>query len=158
MEQLNLPQYDARVRNNIGNGLQEIWDSQRRRWVKLTPEEWVRQNFVHFLINHCQYPAGRIGNEIAIKVGDLERRCDSVVFGDEAEPVMILEFKATTVTLTQEVFEQISRYNIALHVDWLVVSNGLRHFCCHLNRQANRWEFRQGLPGYPELLRPAAQP
>ncbi len=151
MENLNLPSYPFRTRRNPTNSLQEIWDTQRRRWVKLTPEEWVRQHFVHFLIDYLKYPSGRIGNEIAIKVGKLERRCDSVVFGDSVEPLMIVEYKAATVTLTQEVFDQISRYNIALQVDWLIVSNGLQHYCCHLNREANRWEFLQGIPSYQDL-------
>jgi type I site-specific restriction-modification system R (restriction) subunit len=151
MESLNLPSYAVRLRQNPTNSQQEIWDTQRRRWVKLTPEEWVRQHFVHFLIDYFNYPAGRIGNEIAIKVGKLERRCDSVVFGDNGEPLMIVEYKATTVQLTQQVFNQISRYNIALQVDWLLVSNGLQHYCCHLNREANRWEFLQEIPGYQEL-------
>lgn len=152
MEPLNLPAYPLRRRLNPETGNEEVWDTQRHRWVKLTPEEWVRQHFVHFLIEHCQFPAGRIGNELAIKVGKLERRCDSVVFGNKAEPVMIVEYKATTVQLTQQVFDQISRYNIALQVDWLLVSNGLQHYCCHLNRQENRWEFLQGIPTYQELI------
>lgn len=154
MEPLNLPEYPLRVRQNPETGNQEVWDTQRKRWVKLTPEEWVRQNFVHFLTDHCHYPTGCIGNEIAIQVGKLERRCDTVVFGKNSNPVMIVEYKATTVPLTQQVFDQISRYNIALHVDWLLVSNGLHHYCCHLIRQENRWEFLQGIPTYQELIEP----
>ena len=151
MERLNLPSFGIRTRQNPDNQLEEIWDTQRRKWVKLTPEEWVRQHFVHFLTGPCAYPAGRIGNEIAIRVGKLERRCDTVVFGNEGEPLMIVEYKASSVQLTQEVFDQISRYNIALQVDWLVVSNGMQHYCCHLNRASNRWEFLQEIPAYPEL-------
>ena len=151
MDTLNLPSYEVRTRLNPKTSLQEIWDTQRRRWVKLTPEEWVRQHFVHFLVEYLHYPSGRIGNEIAIKVGKLERRCDSVVFGDSGEPLLIVEYKAPTVTLSQEAFNQIGRYNIALQVDWLLVSNGLQHYCCHLNREAGRWEFLQGIPSYPEL-------
>lgn len=151
MENLNLPSYPYRTRLNPKSSLQEIWDTQRRRWVKLTPEEWVRQHFVHYLIDHLKYPSGRIGNEIAIKVGKLERRCDSVIFGDSVEPLMIVEYKAASVTLNQEVFDQIGRYNIALQVDWLIVSNGLQHYCCHLNREANRWVFLPEIPSYQDL-------
>ncbi|MBR5068407.1 MAG: type I restriction enzyme HsdR N-terminal domain-containing protein [Bacteroidales bacterium] len=151
MDILNLPTFDVRTRQNPKNSQQEIWDTQRRRWVKLTPEEWVRQHFVHFLIEVMGYPSGRIGNEVCIRVGQLERRCDSVVFGDEGEALMIVEYKATSVRLTQDVFDQVSRYNIALQVDWLVVSNGIQHYCCHLNREANRWEFLPEIPSYPVL-------
>lgn len=151
MEALNLPPYACRTRQHPKSGQQEIWDTQRRRWVRLTPEEWVRQHFVHYLVDHLKYPAGRVGNEIAIRVGQTEKRCDSVVFGDEGEPLMIVEYKATTVQLTQHVFDQISRYNMALHVAWLVVSNGQQHFCCHLDTVSGQWEFLRGLPAYQDL-------
>lgn len=154
MERLNLPSFGIRTRKNPETNLEEIWDTQRRKWVKLTPEEWVRQHFVHYLIGPCAYPAGHIGNEVSIKVGKLERRCDTVVFGNTGEPLMIIEYKASTVQLTQETFDQVSRYNIALKVDWLVVSNGMQHYCCHLNRAENRWEFLQGIPAYLELMQP----
>lgn len=153
MDTLNLPSFNARIRQNPQNGLEEIWDTQRKKWVKLTPEEWVRQHFVHYLIDSLQYPSGRIGNEISIKVGQLERRCDTVIFGDDTSALMIIEYKATSVTLTQQVFDQVSRYNLALKVDWLIVSNGLNHYCCHLNRSKNCWEFVREIPTYQELIR-----
>lgn len=151
MESLNLPSYPARTRQNPKTGVGEIFDTQRRRWVRLTPEEWVRQHFVHYLIDVLHYPAGRVGNEIAISVGQTSKRCDSVVFGNEGEPLMILEFKATSVQLSQETFNQISRYNMALQVQWLVVSNGRQHFCCHLDAVNGQWEFLRGLPAYQDL-------
>lgn len=149
---LNLPQFDCRLRLSPTTRLDEIWDTQRRKWVRLTPEEWVRQNFVHFLINQKGYPAGRIGNEVSIKVGQLERRCDSVVFGREGEPVMIVEYKAPSVQITQKVFDQIARYNIALQVDWLIVSNGMQHYCCHLLRDQHKFEFVSEIPKSEELF------
>lgn len=149
---LNLPQFDCRLRLSPTTRLEEIWDTQRRKWVRLTPEEWVRQNFVHFLINQKGYPAGRIGNEVSIKVGQLERRCDSVVFGREGEPVMIVEYKAPSVQITQKVFDQIARYNIALQVDWLIVSNGMQHYCCHLLRDQHKFEFVSEIPKSEELF------
>lgn len=154
MERLNLPTFELRRRQNVDAGFEEIWDTQRKRWVKLTPEEWVRQNFVHFLIDVLHYPAGRIGNEIAIRVGQLEKRCDTVVFGDNAQAIMIVEYKATTVTITQQVFDQISRYNMSLKVDWLVVSNGLQHYICHFNQSSQRWEFLREIPAYQVLIQP----
>lgn len=149
---LRLPDFDARVRLSPTSHLEEIWDTQRHRWVRLTPEEWVRQHFVNFLIKHHQYPTGRIGNEVSVKVGQLERRCDTVVFGNEGHPIMIVEYKSPAVSITQKVFDQIARYNIALQVDWLIVSNGLQHYCCHLLRAENRYEFVDTIPPYQQLL------
>lgn len=152
MEALNLPNYNIRTRSNPQSHQEEVWDTQRRRWVRLTPEEWVRQHFVHYLIEGLLYPAGRVGNEIAIHVGQTDKRCDTVVFGNEGQPILIVEYKATTVQLSQQTFNQICRYNMALQVDWLMVSNGLQHYCCHLNRTTQRWEFLRALPTYQELL------
>lgn len=150
--ELNLPTFDYRLRQSPKNQQEEIWDSQRKRWVKLTPEEWVRQHFVHFLISEQGFPAGCIGNELSIKVGQLEKRCDSVVFGSDGLPLMIIEYKAPTVPITQKVFNQISRYNITLQVDWLIVSNGLQHYCCHLLREKNLFEFLPQLPRFENLI------
>lgn len=150
-EALNLPAFDVRLRISPKTQLEEIWDTQRKRWVRLTPEEWVRQHFVHFLISEQGFPSGCIGNEMSIKVGQLEKRCDSVIFGKDGKPLMIVEYKAPTVAITQKVFNQISRYNITLQVDWLIVSNGLLHYCCHLNREQNRFDFLPQLPRFEEL-------
>lgn len=150
--QLNLPPYESRLRLSPTTKLEEIWDTQRKKWVRLTPEEWVRQHFVHFLIDHRQFPSGRIGNEIPIKVGQLEKRCDTVVFGNDGQPVMVVEYKAPNVPITQKVFNQIARYNITLQVDWLIVSNGLQHYCCHLLRDEQKFVFVEGMPSYEEIL------
>jgi hypothetical protein len=150
--QLNLPSYAPRLRPSETGGWQ-IFDSQRRRYVRLTPEEWVRQHFVHFLIaSPTAYPAGAIGNEIEIRVGTTAKRCDSIVFDPKGRPLAIVEYKATTVELTQKVFDQIARYNVALHVNHLLVSNGLRHYCCRLNRERTAFEFLDHIPTYSELL------
>lgn len=149
---LNLPAFDSRQRISPTTKLEEIWDTQRRKWVRLTPEEWVRQHFVHYLVAHLGFPAGRIGNEVSIQVGQLERRCDSVVFDNAGKPAMIVEYKAPSVQITQKVFDQIARYNIALQVDWLIVSNGMQHYCCHLLRDEHRFEFVEGIPPYPQIV------
>lgn len=150
-EALNLPAFEHRLRISPKTQLEEIWDTQRKRWVKLTPEEWVRQHFVHFLISCQGFPEGCIGNEISIKVGQLEKRCDSVIFGKDGNPQVIVEYKAPTVAITQKVFDQIARYNITLQVDWLIVSNGLQHYCCHLDREQQRFAFVKELPTYESL-------
>lgn len=148
---LNLPAFDCRTRISPKTQVEEIWDTQRKRWVRLTPEEWVRQHFVHFLITSQGFPAGCICNEMSIKVGQIEKRCDSVVFDNQARPLMIIEYKAPTVAITQKVFDQISRYNITLQVEWLIVSNGLHHYCCHYLKEKNQFEFLQQLPLYSQL-------
>ena len=142
---LNLPDYEPRLRMSPSSHLEEIWDPQRMKWVRLTPEEWVRQHFVNFLINHHGYPAGRIGNEVQIQVGQLGRRCDTVVFGHEGEPVMIVEYKSPAVKITQKVFDQIAVYNMQLNVPYLIVSNGLQHYMCQVDRESKRYIFSKKL-------------
>jgi len=148
---MNLPPCELRTRRNEKLGFEEVFDPQRRKWVKLTPEEEVRQCFVHYLIHELGYPAGRLGNEVAIRVGQTEKRCDSVVFDAQGRPAVIVEFKATTVSLTQKVFDQIARYNLALQVRFLMVSNGLHHYCCYLDPQTQRFQFLREFPRWEQL-------
>lgn len=147
---LNLPYANTKI--VVRNEKQMVFDFLRKRFVALTPEEWVRQQFTHFLVEHKGYPAMFIGNEITLSVGTLSRRCDSVVFNKSAEPVMIIEYKAPTVKITQKVFEQICSYNIALHAPYLTVSNGLQSYCCRIDKEANTYEFLKDIPAYGELL------
>ena len=147
---LNLPYANTKI--VVRNEKQMVFDFLRKRFVALTPEEWVRQQFTHFLVEHKGYPAMFIGNEITLSVGRLSRRCDSVVFYKSAEPVMIIEYKAPTVKITQKVFEQICSYNIALHAPYLTVSNGLQSYCCRIDKEANTYEFLKDIPAYGELL------
>ena len=147
---LNMPYANTKI--VVRNEKQMVFDFLRKRFVALTPEEWVRQQFTHFLVEHKGYPAMFIGNEITLSVGRLSRRCDSVVFNKSAEPVMIIEYKAPTVKITQKVFEQICSYNIALHAPYLTVSNGLQSYCCRIDKEANTYEFLKDIPAYGELL------
>lgn len=147
---LNLPYANTKI--VVRNEKQMVFDFLRKRFVALTPEEWVRQQFTHFLVEHKGYPAMFIGNEITLSVGRLSRRCDSVVFNKSAEPVMIIEYKAPTVKITQKIFEQICSYNIALHAPYLTVSNGLQSYCCRIDKEANTYEFLKDIPAYGELL------
>lgn len=147
---LNLPYANTKI--VVRNEKQMVFDFLRKRFVALTPEEWVRQQFTHFLVEHKGYPAMFIGNEITLSVGRLSRRCDSVVFNKSTEPVMIIEYKAPTVKITQKVFEQICSYNIALHAPYLTVSNGLQSYCCRIDKEANTYEFLRDIPAYGELL------
>ena len=149
MNELNLPVYGARIRGTQEHP--EIFDFLRRRYVALTPEEWVRQHFTHWLVSFKGYPQGLLGNEIELRVGDKRLRCDSIVYDRQARPVMVIEYKAPTVRLTQRVFSQIASYNLLLHVDYLVVSNGLQHYCCRMDYARQSYEFLEQIPDYGKL-------
>lgn len=147
---LNLPAFECHVRTN-SSGQEEIFDTQRKKYVRLTPEEWVRQHFVNYLINILQFPQGRIGNEIPIKVGLTEKRCDTVVFDEEGKAKVIVEYKASSVSITRKVFDQIARYNLTLQVQYLVVSNGLQTYCCRFDQESGQFVFLPAIPQYSDL-------
>ena len=149
MTSLNLPPYDIK----LGGTRQrpQIFDFLRRRFVALTPEEWVRQHFTHWLVGHKGYPQALLGNEIELTVGEKKLRCDSILYNKELQPRMILEYKAPSIALTQKVFNQISTYNLLLHVDYLVVSNGLQHYCCRMDYEQHTYHFLETVPTYSEL-------
>lgn len=149
MYQLNLPRYDIRISEQAGR--RTILDVLRRKYVALTPEEWVRQHFVHFLIGHKGYPPALLANEIELRSGSKRLRCDSVLYDSSLRPRMIIEYKAPTVAIQQKVFDQISVYNMLLHVDYLVVSNGLNHYCCRMDYANHRYVFLHEIPDYQEL-------
>lgn len=146
---LNLP--PAPLRTRLEDGKMQVFDILRRRYVALTPEEWVRQHFVYFLIQQKRYPTALLGNEVPLKVGLMQKRCDSILYGKDAKPVMILEYKAPSVNITQKVFDQICRYNITLRVPYLVVSNGLQHYCCHVDYEKGTYGFLSDIPDYNSL-------
>ena len=149
MLKLNLPTFDYKI-NRTRDGLQ-IYDRLRRKFVALTPEEWVRQQFVHFLIRHKGYPAECIGNEVSITLGATKKRCDTVIYGSHAEPLMVIEYKSPNVEITQKVFEQICRYNIKMKVEWLVVSNGLQHYCTRIDYENGTYQFVEDIPAFTSI-------
>ena len=146
---LNLPSFEAKVIRK--DGRPAIFDFIRRRYVALTPEEWVRQHFVHFLIEHKGYPRALMANEVQLKLNHTQKRCDTVLYRRDLTAQMIVEYKAPDVEITQAVFEQIGRYNLVLHVDYLVVSNGLQHYCCRMDYVQNRYQFLPDIPLYEKL-------
>ncbi|MBO4801215.1 MAG: type I restriction enzyme HsdR N-terminal domain-containing protein [Bacteroidaceae bacterium] len=146
---LNLPPAALKLRNDDGHTM--VLDPLRRRFVRLTPEEWVRQHFTAYLIHEKGYPAGLLGNEVSLTLNGTARRCDTVLYGLDRQPRMIIEYKAPSVTLTQKVFDQICRYNIVLRVEWLIVSNGLQHVVCRLDLEKGTYEFLPQVPLYGEL-------
>ena len=150
MHALNLPAYEARI--TINDGKRQIFDPLRKSYVALTPEEWVRQHFVNFLLNVKGFPATLMANEVAITLNGMKKRCDTVVYDKALKPRVIVEYKAPTVKITKEVFAQISRYNLTLKVDYLIVSNGLQHYCCMMDYTSNTYRFLQEIPEYNSIL------
>lgn len=150
MHPLNLPPFPIKTTEKDGHTA--VFDFLRRRYVRLTPEEWVRQHFTHFLVEHKGYPAGLLANEMTVRVGGVARRCDSVLF-DRADgvPRMILEYKAPNVRITQDVFQQIYSYNSVLRAKYLVVSNGLEHYCCRVDYARMHVSYLKDIPDYATL-------
>lgn len=143
---LNLPKYDTKIIE--ADGKASIFDILRRNYVALTPEEWVRQHFVHYLIEYKKYPAALMANEVGLEMNGMKRRCDTVIYDHRLNPRMIIEYKAPTVKIDRSVFAQIARYNLVLRVDYLVISNGIRHYCCKMDYENNSHIFLNEIPDY----------
>ena len=146
---LNLPPAALRLSQREGHTM--VFDFLRRRYVKLTPEEWVRQHFVHYLVNHKGYPQELLANEVSLALNSTSKRCDTVLYDKEARPLAIVEYKAPNIQLTQKVFDQITRYNIVMRVPFLMVSNGLQHYCCRVDYETNAYTFLPEIPPYEEI-------
>lgn len=115
----------------------QVYDPIRRKWLCLTPEEWVRQHFVNWMINCLGYSPYRITNETAITFNRMARRCDTVIFDRHNRPCIIIEYKAPQINISQKVFDQIVRYNMVLKARYLIVSNGLTHYCCEISYEGD---------------------
>ncbi len=148
MDMLNLP--SAPLRYERQGAQLKVLDPLRRRFVALTPEEWVRQHFVHYLIAFRGYPAGLMANEITLSLNGTSRRCDSVIYDRLGKPWMIVEYKAASVPVTRTVFEQILRYNIVMRAPYLTVTNGLHIYCCHIDIADGSYQFIDDLPAFPD--------
>ena len=146
---LNLPNFDIKVKKSADQLL--VWDETRRKYIALTPEEWVRQHFVHFLISEKGYRQELIANEVSIKLNGTAKRCDTVIYDRLLTPLMIVEYKAPSITITPKVFDQIVRYNRVLHVQYLIVSNGIRHFCCQIDYETLSYRFLKEIPDAQEV-------
>ena len=146
---LNLPGFEPKVTEK--DGKRTIFDPVRRKYVALTPEECVRQHFVNYLITFKNYPKELLANEVLVKLNGTSKRCDTVAYNRFLAPLVIVEYKAPTVSITSAVFDQIARYNMVLHVEYLIVSNGLNHYCCKIDYDSQTYTFLNGIPGYDEL-------
>lgn len=149
MQRLNLPTYSFNIKS-LDKGRQ-IFDICRKKWVAFTPEEWVRQHLLHYFTTELNYPVGLVAIELAVRINKLNRRCDMVVYNRKGLPVMIVECKAPEVKLDQKVFNQVSGYNLDLQVRYLLVSNGIIHFCARLNQAGGSYTFLQKFPDYSIL-------
>ena len=132
---LNLPPASLSLRSGA-KGV-EVYDVLRGAWIVLTAEEWVRQHFVHYLMDYLGYRQSFMANEMAIALNGTTRRCDTVVYSPELEPLMIVEYKAPSVTISQKVLDQAARYNVVLKVPYLLLSNGLKHYCFRVETAAD---------------------
>ncbi len=149
MNQLNLPPYPTKIKEK--GEKRQIFDFLRRKWVALTPEEWVRQHFTHFLTEHKGYPKTLLANEVELRIGEKRLRCDTLLYNKELRPRMIIEYKAPTIQIQQKTFDQITAYNLLLKVDYLVISNGLHHYCCRMDYERQSYQFLEAIPDYENI-------
>ena len=146
---LNLPEYSFSIRPSAGK--KEIFDSVRGKYITLTPEEWVRQNFIRFLIEEKKFPASLIAIEKGLTVNGKPRRFDAVAYDNKGTPLVLIEFKSTNINISQKVFEQIAIYNQQLKVKYLIVSNGLKHYCCQIDFEKRSINFLEEIPEFSIL-------
>lgn len=149
--QLNLPPADLKIIRRTPDGPLMVWDRLRRKHVTLTPEEWIRQHFVEFLIGSRGFDPHLMANEVGIHHNGRLRRCDTVVFDRLSRPLMIVEYKAPEVKITQNVFDQIVRYNMVLRAPYLAVSNGISHYCCRVGADGSV-EYLGDIPSMSEIM------
>jgi type I site-specific restriction endonuclease len=139
-----------KIRTNA-RGQEEVFDYWRKKFVVLTPEEWIRQQFLAFLADEMGYPRSLMAVEKAIQINRMSKRFDAVVYDRQGKPVMLIEFKSSKVELSQKTMEQAARYNLGLKVPYLLISNGIQHYCCRLDHEAKSYVFLSAIPGYGEL-------
>ena len=146
MQQLNLPPYPFKIKSE--NGRKQIFDEIRKKYVALTPEEWVRQHFIKYLIHEKNYPEGLIVIEASLSYNTLIKRSDIVAYNRLGNPILIVECKAPGIKLNQDVFDQAAMYNLVLKVGHIIITNGLSHYCCTINNEKSSFEFLKEIPKY----------
>jgi hypothetical protein len=149
MKQLNLPTYSFKMKSE--SDLEYIYDQFRKKYVRLTSEEWVRQNFAYYLMAEKSYPASRMMLEKSLKINKMSKRCDILVCNDNGFPIVMIECKSPDISIGQSTFEQVSVYNIAFHVEYLIITNGLQHFCCRVNFENRSVSFMNEIPDYDKI-------
>ena len=146
MQNLNLPAFDYQLKSNENKTL--IFDIIRKKYVVLTPEEWVRQHFVNYLISVKNYPVSLIAIEKQIQLHKVTTRFDILIFSNIGKPYILIECKATNVQIGQNTFDQIARYNSEIDAEFLIVTNGLDHFCCQMDFDSKKYIFLNSIPDF----------
>ena len=146
MQKLNFPDYEFRFKNSENKT--SIFDEIRKKFIILTPEEWVRQNVVRYLITEKKYPKSLINVEKTLKINELTKRYDIVIFNSDGTINILVECKSTKIEITQTVFDQIARYNMTLKANYLMVTNGLNHYICKIDFENEKYSFLENLPNY----------
>jgi len=146
MQPLNFPSYTFRVKNSENRPL--IFDEIRKKFIVLTPEEWVRQHVIKFLIQEKNYPISHINVEKQITLNGLKKRYDIVVFKPDGKLDILVECKAPEITISQNTFDQIAQYNFKLNANYLMVTNGLVHYYCQMDFVAEKYQFMQEIPDF----------
>jgi len=149
MTKLNLPDYSFRIKTEEDKTF--IFDEIRKKFLLLTPEEWVRQNFIKYLIHEKGFPSSLMAIESGLKINKNIFRADLLVYNKKGIPILVVEFKAPEIKITQKAFDQIARYNIKFRAGYLIVSNGLKHYCCLLNKKEGVYSFLKNIPLYNEI-------
>lgn len=150
IDKITIPLSKLRLQKKNGNFY--VWDEIRKKYVVLTPEEFVRQNFVAWLTTSFGYPKTHIANEIEINLNGTKKRCDSIIYSSDFKPQVIIEYKAPGIPLNAEIFNQILRYNFALKAKFLIISNGVSHYCIKVDYQNQNYDFLDFIPDYNYIL------
>ena len=146
MQELNLPKID--IKSKLVNESIQIFDIVRKNFFVLTPEEWVRQHVIHYLILNKKYPKGLMQIEKLIKYNNLKTRADIVALNKNADPILLVECKAPSIKIDKNAFDQIAKYNFTLKAKYLFVTNGLKHYCCEMNYITGEKKFLKEVPDY----------
>jgi len=146
VQKLNFPQFEYRFKSTENKV--SIFDVIRKKFIILQPEEWVRQHCVHYLINEKKYPKSLINVEKELNINGLKKRYDIVIFNPDGSILLIVECKSYDITINQNTFDQIARYNLALNAEFLMVTNGLNHYYCQMDTEAERYQFLRDIPNY----------
>jgi hypothetical protein len=152
LPRLSFPEYSFKLRSDDDDGQSlRIFDSIRKKFVLLTPEEWVRQHLLQFLVNERKFPQSLLSVEKKVVVNRLTRRTDIVVYSNKLQPLMVAECKAPSVKVSQSAFDQAARYNMTLGVSYFLISNGIETYCCRINHSTKSYDFLKEVPMYQDL-------
>lgn len=149
MPSLSLPQFNFNFKEVDGKRM--LFDEIRKKYVTLTPEEWVRQNFVKYLVQVKHFPASLIALEMPLIINDNSQRSDIVIFNKQGSALMLVECKSPDVRLTQRVFDQAASYNLKVNAEILVITNGVFLHCCKPDYENRKWHFLEDIPDYKEM-------